>query len=403
LPKNWEEEARKQKALTRSRKIKTPEELLKLAFVHLLGCSLNETVKRSEHLNIELISTTAFFKRFKTCEAWFAKLVQEIGRDRWDSLAIRGRRILCVDATSLSKPGSKGTDYRIHYQLELSTFGCAYLEITNGKVGETFRWFPIKKGDVLIGDRVYANPAGVKHIIDQEGDVLVRLNPKSLPLYDENGKRLSVLDLVRDLEEEKTKEWETWVKPKDGPLIQGRLIAFKLNGKHANRSERRLLRKVSQKNHGKVSPECLELAGYILLWTTLGKEWTAEEICQLYRARWQIELLFKRMKSILRLDRLLKKNENSAKSWICGMLLIALLLERLIEIGNKTVPQEGDWIERRSRWKEFMYMLREFFSVIIPTGGLIETVKKWSSIAEKLAEKVRKRKYQVPALLEELS
>src|SRR5438094_1907872 len=47
----------------------------------------------------------------------------------------------------------------------------------------------------------------------------------------------------------------------------------------------------------------------------------------LYRVRWQIELAFKRLKSILRLDRLPAKSPGLAQAWIAAHLLIALLVE----------------------------------------------------------------------------
>ena len=48
-------------------------------------------------------------------------------------------------------------------------------------------------------------------------------------------------------------------------------------------------------------------------------------------ARWQIELHFKRIKSLLRLGHLPKRSDESARAWIQGKLLTVLLIERLIE------------------------------------------------------------------------
>ena len=55
------------------------------------------------------------------------------------------------------------------------------------------------------------------------------------------------------------------------------------------------------------------------------------ETLDLYRARWQIELCFKRLKSLLRLGHLPKRSDESARAWIEGKLLTVLLVERLIE------------------------------------------------------------------------
>ena len=46
-----------------------------------------------------------------------------------------------------------------------------------------------------------------------------------------------------------------------------------------------------------------------------------------YRFRWQVELVFKRMKSLLDLDGLPAKDENLASTFIYSKVLAALLLD----------------------------------------------------------------------------
>jgi IS4 transposase len=66
--------------------------------------------------------------------------------------------------------------------------------------------------------------------------------------------------------------------------------------------------------------------------TTLSEDiLDTRKILELYRARWQIELCFKRLKSLLRLGCLPKRSGESARAWIQGKLLTVLLIERLIE------------------------------------------------------------------------
>jgi hypothetical protein len=57
-----------------------------------------------------------------------------------------------------------------------------------------------------------------------------------------------------------------------------------------------------------------------------------------YRCRWQIELCFKRMKSILGLGALPKKRPDSCRAWLHGKLLVALLLERLLDEAEHFSP-----------------------------------------------------------------
>lgn len=74
----------------------------------------------------------------------------------------------------------------------------------------------------------------------------------------------------------------------------------------------------------------------------------AQGVLALYRHRWQVELAFKRMKSLLGLSHLRKKNPEGAKAWLQGKLLVACLIERLIAVGEHFSPVEDDETEDRS-------------------------------------------------------
>lgn len=49
----------------------------------------------------------------------------------------------------------------------------------------------------------------------------------------------------------------------------------------------------------------------------------------MYRARWQIELVFKRLKSLAGLGHLKKHDPQAARAWLQGKLLVALLIDAL--------------------------------------------------------------------------
>jgi hypothetical protein len=58
----------------------------------------------------------------------------------------------------------------------------------------------------------------------------------------------------------------------------------------------------------------------------------------LYRLRWQIELLFKRLKSLLHLDTLPSRQGPTAKSWMLARFLAAALAQRLVEPNGPLSP-----------------------------------------------------------------
>ncbi|WP_347349887.1 transposase, partial [Mesorhizobium captivum] len=52
------------------------------------------------------------------------------------------------------------------------------------------------------------------------------------------------------------------------------------------------------------------------------------DVLALYRFRWQLELAFKRMKSLTGLDALAAKKPELARAWIYARLIIFLIAER---------------------------------------------------------------------------
>ena len=96
-----------------------------------------------------------------------------------------------------------------------------------------------------------------------------------------------------------------------------------------------------------MEPQTLLYAGYVMVFTTLLEaEFSAPTILEWYRLRWQIELVFKRFKQIARLGHLPKNDPASARAWLYGKLLVALLTEKLIAHA-KTISPWGYQFETR--------------------------------------------------------
>lgn len=338
LPEGWQGQARKRGALRRApRGVDGPEALLRILLIHLAaGCSLAETAVRAQEAGFGKLSSVALFKRLRAAEEWLRWLAAEervlLGRQA----PVTARRLRAVDATVVSEPGSTGTDWRIHYAIDLGSLQCDFFELTDVTGGETWRRFPIEAGDVLLGDRVYANPPGVAHVLEGEGEVVVRLNRSSLPLYEKRGRRLDVLRAVAKLKVGEVLDRATWVHH-GRQRLAGRLIAVRRSAE-ATRAERERLTRKASKQQKEVSTESWQAAQYIMLWTSLPTATAAGEILEFYRCRWQIELSFKRLKSILGLGHLPKKDPASARAWLHGKLLTGLLVERMIQAADTFSP-----------------------------------------------------------------
>ena len=338
LPKGWKEMARSTGALRRARDIPDAESLLRLLLMHVAnGYSLAETAARAGQLGMKL-SAVAVFKRLRASEEWLRWLAeQQRGRQRL-AVESQGRPVRAVDATTVSEPGSTGTDWRVHYVVNLANLQCDFFELTGvDEGGETLRRIPIQVGDIMMGDRIYATPVGVAHVKAAQADIVVRLNRQSLPLFDTGENHLNVLRVFRKMKVGQIQQWTTRVKHPTGGWVPGRLIALKRSAE-ATRLARRRLEINASKKQKKVSPESWEAAHYFFVWTTLGDGFSAPAVLELYRLRWQIELAFKRMKSIMGLGHLPKKDPASARAWLHGKIFASLLVERMVEAADRFSP-----------------------------------------------------------------
>ena len=91
----------------------------------------------------------------------------------------------------------------------------------------------------------------------------------------------------------------------------------------------------AKKKQRAIRAETLEFAEYVFIFTNVGEKiLNVSEVLELYRARWQIELCFKRFKSLLSLGHLPKKTDTSARAWIEGKLLAVMLIEQLVDEAN---------------------------------------------------------------------
>jgi len=337
LPKGWKEMARSTGALRRARDVPDAESLLRLLLMHVAnGYSLAETAARAGQLGMEL-SAVAVFKRLRASEEWLRWLAEQQRGAQRLAVESQGRPVRVVDATTVSEPGSTGTDWRVHYVVNLANLQCDFFELTGAEGGETLRRIPVRAGDIMMGDRIYATPVGVAHVKAAEADIVVRLNRQSLPLFDADENRVNVLRLFRKMRVGQTQEWSTQVRHPNGGWVQGRLIAVKRSAE-ATRVARRRLEINASKKQKKVSPESWEAAQYFFLWTTLAKSFAASGVLELYRLRWQIELAFKRMKSIMGLGHLPKKDPASARAWLHGKIFASLLVERMAEAADTFSP-----------------------------------------------------------------
>ena len=343
LPEGWQDKANELGALRRRRGFDDAATLLRVLLIHLVdGCSLRETAVRARLGGLASVSDVALLKRLKRCGEWFRwmadGLMQEwvsvLPQTLWDER----RRIRVVDGSIISEPGATGSTWRVHYAISLPSLHCDEVQVTTPKVGESLSRFHVVPGDVLLADRGFAHRRGVRHVVEAGGDVIVRLNLTNLPLVGMDGQPFPLLSRMQTLSATATGDWPVRMEDKQGQIL-GRVCALKKSRYATERARQRARRESAKKGHA-IQPETLESCAYVFVFTTLknAERWSAATGLEMYRGRWQVELAFKRLKSLLSVGHLKKTDPEGSKAWLQGKLFAAFLIEALITTGERFSP-----------------------------------------------------------------
>jgi hypothetical protein len=300
---------------------------------------LRETVVRARAGDLADVSDVALLKRLRSCGPWFQWMAQEMAANMALPLAsdtlLGARRVRLVDGSTVCEPGATGSTWRLHYALNLHTLSCDEVHVTDATEGESLTRFSIHAGDVMMADRGFANRRGLRHIVRHKADAVLRMNLTNLPLQDRQGHPLSLLPLLRSLPVGQAADWPAWAHDDKG-AIAVRVCAYKKTVAQTLATQQAIQREAGRKGH-KVRAETLEAAGYVMVLTTLMQP-SAQAIMEFYRRRWQIELAFKRLKSLLQLGHLKKFDIEGAKAWLQGKLLVACLIETLLLTAERFSP-----------------------------------------------------------------
>jgi len=343
LPEEWERKCRDLGAMKRFREFADAGTLLRTLLIHLLdGCSLRETAVRAREGEYADVSDVALLKRLNRAGEWFQWMAVELLKSwsyRRDAREGRTftRAMRAVDATCVTEPGSTGTDWRIHYCFDLDRMECTEFKVTDHSVGETLKNFTIEPGALYLGDRGHYHPEGIEHVTRQQAHVLVRMTVSGPPLMNIAGRPFDLLRHLRRLKGADIGDWQVQFRARHG-VVRGRVCAIRKSSVAAQAAIEKLHREYARKQKTP-SKEAIEGAKYVFIFTTLAAdELPAASALDFYRERWQIELVFKRMKSILGLGHLPKQDPQGAKAWIHGKLFCAALIEALDRAAKRFSP-----------------------------------------------------------------
>jgi hypothetical protein len=321
--------------IQRKREIGSPRELMLLNLHHLVnGCSLIEISTLGKLLEIGNFSDVAYMKKFEKCGAWFTWISEQVMEQaviNYEKPAYLAKyRVIATDASDILSKGRNAQNYRLHYAVDIFKMCCVYRKVTYQTYGETLKNFDISKGDLVVADRIYGTINGISHCLNSEADYILRLRTNCFKIYDESKKEIDILAEFADLGCEESASITGYVKEySTGNFISVRICAKRKSEEAITHSREKLRRRATDKQH-KLSPRTEIFNDYTIVATSLPNEVSDSDIFETYRYRWQIEMYFKRLKSIMNIGDLPKKREDAVLAWLNGKIMVALLIESVL-------------------------------------------------------------------------
>lgn len=391
LPPETLQMAREFKAFTRVRKIKTPAQLLRAV---LLYCGLDKSLRDVAGTLTQLeerITDTAVAARLAACRLWVKALLPKMLQRAALATLPTTRRWLVIDGSTVQSPGATGISYRLHLCLDLVTLEWTHIAITDARTGESLRHFPLGAGDVAVADRGYSHPGAIVDTVQAGADLIVRLNPHNVPLWQRDRTPLDLMAALQDQPYATVRTCAVVVGPASTPdCVAGWVHAYRLSEEQANKA-RQACRQRNSKKGRTPQQATLFLAGWVLVFTTLAPEQlAAKTVLAVYRTRWQVELAIKRWKSLLDADALRARERSPlADLWLHGKLLYALMLERRM---RRTMGDAWGRLdrERQATWWRPWKLMHDTITPRI-TGALCWPEQGWDACLDVLRERPRRR------------
>jgi len=188
----------------------------------------------------------------------------------------------------------------------------------------------LQTGDLALFDQGYFKLETLAQIAHKGAFFLTRFLVKTTLRKAETSDPIDLENTLYRLPED-TRQFQVIMGGRNGtPEVQCRLICLRVSEKVANERRRKLLKEAHKKGRTPSNTH-LALCDWTLLVTNVAEiDLPVEMAWRLYSLRWQIELLFKQLKSVLAIHRSqTRKNISRLKCEIYGKLILAVLIHRI--------------------------------------------------------------------------
>ena len=313
-------EFEKQKLLKRKRVLKSYSALLKAVFLYII-----------KELSFQRISNRMASSKYRICmsdNAWrkqinkaalvfFSVAIQYLDKKHRSQSKKKPKTIFgflevcALDATSIAVEGKSTEVFRLHTNYSLNKHIPYEVNITDSHSAETVKHYHIERKTLYLADRAYGKTTQFSYIIDNNADFIFRMSPHNVKLFSDQEctKKIDFKKIVR----KSIRSVMCYFKKDAASIYKIRVIMAPIPDEKYEKTEKRTRRK-AQKNQYKISENTLELSRWLFLATTLPMKIKSKDILNTYRKRWQIELFFKRAKSLLHFHRLKRSSHKYMKS-----------------------------------------------------------------------------------------
>ena len=332
-----EAEARETKAFVRPRQIMCAVDLLRFIFAYCLGkWGLRLTAAWGDGIGLASISNVALLGRLRNAVPWLERIAARLlaraveGRSAAGAAPGKGRPVRLFDATNVVKAGKtareSGGVWRIHAAYDLPEERLSAFVITDEKGAEAINRIAVVPGEIRVADRVHCRADDLADVIAQGADVVVRASWKSARWLDDDGRSFDIVGALRDSETGRIDRPVRLARAKAEPLRM-RLIAIRMPKDKAMKAVADARAHAKSKQH-QIQPGTIVAAEWVIMVTSLKPdEFSTDEVAEIYRLRWRIEIAFKRMKSLIGLRPPPGKCPEVAKVWVLCHLIAVLLTE----------------------------------------------------------------------------
>lgn len=319
--------ARLHGALVRKRGVRSAADLLHLGLLYGPGgLSLRSVASHATETGIADLCDVSLLDRLRNAGDFFADVLNHL------LAAVRGEPagegcsgLSLVDGSTVSLPASEGSDWRLHARYEPARGGFTDLLITEASTAEALCCVAVRPGEVMVQDRGYARVRNFAHARANGADFITRIGWQSVKLFNHAEQAFDLLAAL-PASGAPVVEHPVRIGAASGG-VPARLIIARKPPDATERQQARLHRKASRKGH-RTDPRTLQTAGFMMLLTSLSTEQaTATDVVRLYRMRWQIELAFKRLKSLGGFADLRASDPRLARTWLLAHLIAAVLIE----------------------------------------------------------------------------